>query len=542
MWKCPICGNEEKSKYVCRKCGYDTRKDFVQWKTVCEVPKEDIQERIKLKSGILNESTSKETDTKKQEKPRNKSALGFKMVIPVIGLLLVALVVAFVMTDTDKNRIQSAGVTYEDDLDDLCVLGSDVKRSWIRTIAFLDFQQGMPEDAWDVSEKQDGSVMAYIRNNDELYFAADGPIKANIDSSYFFAGYTNLEEIRYNDAFDTSDVTDMTGMFAECQNLNNPGVEALDTSQVTDMALMFCNIDNWKSFHWESDTRNVTDMSYMFAECDSLASVSVYGWDTSSVTDMTAMFYNCPELEDVRGLESLDLSQVTQDADMFIRCPKLSSDVYDGIWERHTEIEKNMLDADFEDKLEYERFDDVKLQTKKITFLDTLENVPEEAEDVSEHQDGSVMAWFEENREHLVIAADGSVIANPDRNQLFMDYQNVEEIDFNRAFDTSRMTDMSFMFCRCLKLKKVDVSSFDTSQVTDMRGMFRDCRSLEVLDLSSFDTVNVMDMSYMFTYCVELKQLELGNFEMDYLWSTTDMFLGCKSLDSEIYENIWNGN
>ena len=110
----------------------------------------------------------------------------------------------------------------------------------------------------------------------------------------------------------------------------------------------------------------------MFAECDSLEKVSVYGWDMSKVTDTTAMFYNCPKLDKVSGLDSLDLSQVTQDADMFIRCPKLSTDAYEGIWERHSEIEKNMLNVDFEDKLEYERYDDVKLQTKKITFLDTL--------------------------------------------------------------------------------------------------------------------------------------------------------------------------
>ena len=544
MWKCPICNNEEKSKYVCRKCGYDTRKDFIQWRTLSQVSKEDVSERIRLKSGVWNENPSKETDTKKKEDPEKKSAPGFKIPIPVKGFVLIALIAVFIVMGKDKNRIQSAGVTYEDDLDDLCVLGSDIKRRSIRTITFLDTLKRVPEDAWDVSEKQDGSVMAWLEDGDALYFAADGLIKANEDSSYFFAGYTNVEEICYNGAFDTSDVTDMTGMFTECHNLRNCGIDALDTSKVTDMSLMFCNIDNWKSFMHELDTRNVTDMSYMFAECDSLESVSIYGLDTSKVTDTTAMFYNCPKLSRVSELEEWNLSQVTQDADMFIGCPNLPTYVYEGIWERHSEIEKNMLNVDFEDKLEYERYDDVKLQTKKITFLDTLENVPEDAEDVSEHQDGSVMAWYEdeENREHLIIAADGPVIANPDRIQLFMDYQNVEEIDCNQAFDTSRMTDMSFMFCRCLKLTKVDVSDFDTSQVTDMRGMFRDCNALETLDISSFDTANVRDMSYMFTGCRELKQLELGNFEMGYFPSTTDMFLYCSSLDSEIYEGIWDGN
>ncbi|MBQ2288248.1 MAG: hypothetical protein II251_06035, partial [Lachnospiraceae bacterium] len=42
MWKCPICNNEEDSEYRCQKCGYDQRSDFLHYKTLCPVLKQDV--------------------------------------------------------------------------------------------------------------------------------------------------------------------------------------------------------------------------------------------------------------------------------------------------------------------------------------------------------------------------------------------------------------------------------------------------------------------------------------------------------------------
>ena len=48
MWKCPICSNEENEIYICQKCGYDKRKDFVRNRTISQVPKQDADACIKL--------------------------------------------------------------------------------------------------------------------------------------------------------------------------------------------------------------------------------------------------------------------------------------------------------------------------------------------------------------------------------------------------------------------------------------------------------------------------------------------------------------
>ena len=63
-------------------------------------------------------------------------------------------------------------------------------------------------------------------------------------------------------------------------------------------------------------------------------------------------------------------------------------------------------------------------------------------------------------------------------------------------FDTSKVTDMSYMFYSC-QASKLDVSHFDTSSATNMHYMFCDCQAKE-LDVSHFDISNVKDFSYMF--------------------------------------------
>jgi surface protein len=48
------------------------------------------------------------------------------------------------------------------------------------------------------------------------------------------------------------------------------------------------------------------------------------------------------------------------------------------------------------------------------------------------------------------------------------------------------------MFSRCESLISLDLSGFNTSNVTDMTWMFERCSSLQSLDLSSFDTRKVV--------------------------------------------------
>lgn len=69
---------------------------------------------------------------------------------------------------------------------------------------------------------------------------------------------------------------------------------------MTDMSGMFCNCESLSELDVSRfDTSNVTDMSDMFSICAYLNSLDVSGFDTSNVTDMRFMFYYDTELTNV---------------------------------------------------------------------------------------------------------------------------------------------------------------------------------------------------------------------------------------------------
>jgi len=68
------------------------------------------------------------------------------------------------------------------------------------------------------------------------------------------------------------------------------------TTDVTSFNSMFTNSQLTELNLSGLDTSNVTDMSYMFSNCDDLAELNVSGWDISNVASTTYMFRNCNNL------------------------------------------------------------------------------------------------------------------------------------------------------------------------------------------------------------------------------------------------------
>lgn len=149
--------------------------------------------------------------------------------------------------------------------------------------------------------------------------------------------------------------------------------------------------------------------------------------------------------------------------------------------------------------------DNQRQDVETVSFQNTLNGVPQDAWDVSEGKDGSVLAWMDGSDLH--VAAEGSVAPNQDASWLFSYFVNLTRIDFGNCFDTSNVTDMSYMFHECEKLTNLDLSRFNTGNVTDMNAMFKKCSSLTNLDLSSFDTGNVAGMDEAFSGCEQLDDL-----------------------------------
>ncbi|MDA8763221.1 BspA family leucine-rich repeat surface protein, partial [Flavobacteriaceae bacterium] len=121
-------------------------------------------------------------------------------------------------------------------------------------------------------------------------------------------------------SWDTSNVTNMSGMFDNARDFNQ-NIGSWDTSSVTDMSDMFKgDVNAWSNFqnggsnsigNW--DVSSVTDMSNMFYGKQRF-NVNIGSWDTSSVTNMSGMFGHS---EFNQNIGSWDVSNVTNMREMF---------------------------------------------------------------------------------------------------------------------------------------------------------------------------------------------------------------------------------
>ena len=123
-------------------------------------------------------------------------------------------------------------------------------------------------------------------------------------------------------------------------------------------------------------------------------------------------------------------------------------------------------------------------------------------------------------------------MAPSDCSNMFRGLSTITSINFNNAFNTSNVTNMSYMFSGCEALTALDVSNFDTSNVTKMSSMFNKCRALKTLDLSNFDTSNVTSMGSMFQYCGVLTSVDISSFNTANVTNMSSMFFCCYALKS----------
>ena len=183
----------------------------------------------------------------------------------------------------------------------------------------------------------------------------------------------------------------------------------------------------------------------------------------------------------------------------------------------------------------------------------------------------------EQSLYNLYIVSEAPIFAPQDCSLFFAGFNSLVNINYNNNFNTSKVTNMSYMFMPATPgdwgdivtltannkkvkpsfidrkndgeiemissgggnevgfysvIEKLDLSNFNTSKVTNMINMFSNCESLMSLDLSGFNTSNVTDMSSMFSNCSSLTSLKLSNFNTSQVTNMYDMFFACFSLTS----------
>lgn len=254
------------------------------------------------------------------------------------------------------------------------------------------------------------------------------------DSSYLFANYTNLLSIEGLATVNTSNVTNMSYMFALDSLLTSLDVTAFDTSNVTDMSAMFSDLRSLTSLDLATfDTSNVINMSAMFAWMTSLTSLDLSHFHTINVTDMNSMFAGANNLVNL-NISNFDTSHVITMSSMFEQLENLTQlDLSHFDTSHVTDMNSMFRHADSLSYLDLRSFN-----TSNVTNMSYM------------------FAW----------------------NDLLTD------LDLT-SFDTSSVLEMNYMFAGLGHLMSLDLSNFNTSAVIDMSFMFNDSNMLKELVLGS---------------------------------------------------------
>lgn len=302
----------------------------------------------------------------------------------------------------------------------------------------------------DISLDKDGSVLAY-EDGSVLKISPkydDVVICANEDVTNMFntkdISKANLTSIKF-DNFNTSNVKNMSYMFANCSSLKEVSLESFDTSKVTSMNYMFYNCSSLTSIDLSGlNTSSLKLMNYMFHGCSSLANINLKGIDISHVEEMYHLFYYCSSLTSI-DLDGLNFSNVKYMMNMFRFCNSLTSvDFSKAI------PSNNLYDIDsmFSDckSLTYININNFK--TSKLTFLGNL----------------------------------------------FSDCNSLETIDLSNL-DFNHVTKTQYMFYNCKNLKTIYMNNLNKSIINNSDGMFMHCDKLVGGLGTKFDSSKI-DITY----------------------------------------------
>ena len=319
----------------------------------------------------------------------------------------------------------------------------------------------------------------------------------------WFEGLTALEVIRGLDNLNTSEVADMSRMFAGCSALRSLDVSRFDTLNVKQMQQMFMGCSALTELDlYFFDTAKVTDMHEMFKDCKGLTALDLQSFNTSQVTDMGEMFRDCESLTTL-VLSSFYTSRVTNMGYMFAGCKSLTTLNLAHFFTDHVTTMWHMFEG-----------------------CSALESLVVSCFNTAQVTDMSRMFTGCKSLTALdLLSFNTAQVTN--MVQMFADCSALDDLDISR-FNTAQVTDMHEMFSGCAALSALNLAHFDTAQVTDLHAMFKDCKGLTTLDLSNFETSEVKNMRDMFSGCVALTTI--WSFAFRNCFASDNMFYGCSSL------------
>ena len=372
------------------------------------------------------------------------------------------------------------------------------ERSLVHSITFYSDNRKIDDsDYYNVSKENNDSIKMYIKSNNdnsELYdltIVGDGKIVFPENSSNLFSFYynscdhlsnptktnntvengnlvknmnlindevkiekvlmtcdiySNLEEINFNNSIDTSNVTNMSGMFVNI-NTETLDLSDFDTSSVENMSGMFAGSRATVLDLSNFDTSKVTNMSDMFSSNQATV-LDLSSFNTSKVTNMSDMFYGSKATH--LDLSNFDTSNVTDMSGMFAYSKATTIDLSSFNTSNVTDMGS--------------MFSGSRATTLDLSNFDTSNVV-------------SMFGMFQDNQATTLDLSNFNTSKVSNMRYVFKGSQAIV-LDLS-SFNTSNVTDMSHMFQDTTNLKTIYVSSnYNTNKVYSSTSMFRDCTNL----------------------------------------------------------------
>lgn len=261
------------------------------------------------------------------------------------------------------------------------------------------------------------------------------------------------------------------------------GLNVFDTASVSVAQQMFYKMSSLTSLDLDSffTSPTLANIFGIFMNCSSLTTLKVANWNLTSVYYLQQAFCNCSSLRNL-DLSTWRPTEATYTSKIFMGCTALEN-------------------------LNLTGWTLPKAKTAEYMFSDCSSLVTVDTSDFGLGEAVSCMGMFK---------GCSKLIDPPVQN-----------------WDTSNVTDMSFMFDKCYALtSNLQIQNWNTSKVTTMQAMFQTDHALgmKTLHIENWDMSNVTDVGWMFWGQRELTSLDVSKWNTSKIQFFHHLFAHCTNL------------
>ena len=287
---------------------------------------------------------------------------------------------------------------------------------------------------------------------------------------------------------------------ANASNDTYGGMNLWDVSGVTDMGSLFLNKTNFNEIISDWNVSNVTDMTRMFESAEKF-NQDIGQWGVSKVTDMNQMFYNAKAFNNGDGNAPLvwNVRELVDAGSMFREANSFNQKLN---W-TNTDLKLQNVSKMFYINTKFNQNVNVLFQNgnKINNMLGMFDRASEwnngGTKNVKDN-DNSIV-WYTDNVTNM-----STLFRNSGFNQRI-------ELEGNAAFNTWKVTDMSYMFSGLTEFNE-PLGFMNTAAVTDMSYMFLAPIGIaskfndgNTLGMGGWNTSNVTTMTHMFFNAVSFR-------------------------------------